>query len=66
MGNKRWLKRRLQEFPAGASIVESGAGDGTMARIAGKSAALSNWIACDLTPQPAAWPSSWQWCQGDL
>lgn len=66
MGNNRWLKRRLRELPAGATIVELGAGDGAVAKTAVGSTTFSNWIACDLAPQPEAWPSSWQWRQGDL
>lgn len=66
MGNNRWLKRRLQELPAGATIVELGSGEGTMARIMATHGQSAHWIGCDLAPQPASWPTSCEWRQGDL
>ncbi len=69
MGNHRWICRILQEQEMGnPRILELGAGDGSLARLALSKgiAQPAQWSALDLAPAPADWPQEAMWHQGDL
>lgn len=65
MGNFRWVERQVGRLPAGASVVEIGAGEGVLsARLAGRfpGRALT---AVDLAPAPTGLQGV-DWRRGDL
>lgn len=69
MGNFRWLKRQLLARGAtGGTVLEIGAGDGTLARrlCAAVPEMASRYHAMDLAPQPAQWPGGAVWHRADL
>lgn len=53
---------------SGETIVEPGAGDGTLALQLGPRVEVSRlrWIALDWAPQPDNWPTEWSWRRENL
>jgi hypothetical protein len=69
MGNHRWICLILQEQDLqNKRILELGAGDGSLARLALSTgvAQAAQWSALDLAPAPIDWPHEAVWHQGDL
>lgn len=69
MGNHSWICRVLQEQEmCDPRILELGAGDGSLARLAlSKGVAQpAQWSALDLAPAPVDWPVDAVWHQQDL
>jgi len=69
MGNHRWLCQQIAtQVPAGASILELGAGDGTLLRHAVRRGIVQprQWHALDLVDAPLDWPADAHWFQQDV
>lgn len=69
MSNHRWLARQIAErVPAGATVLELGAGDGTLLRHLMKRGIVQphQWHALDLLPKPLDWPAEAYWWQQDV
>lgn len=69
MGNHRWICRILQEQAMDTPrILELGAGDGSLARLAMSMGVAQpmQWSALDLAPPPVDWPPEAAWHRGDL
>jgi hypothetical protein len=69
MRNFRWFGRSLQSIPSHGNIIELGSGDGGLGLYLKNNDILkvgSIYTGVDLIAQPADWPESWRWQQGDL
>lgn len=69
MGNYRWLGRQIaSQVPAGARVLELGAGDGGLLRHLMKQGLVqpSQWHGLDLIPKPLDWPKEAHWWQQDV
>jgi hypothetical protein len=69
MGNHRWLCRQIStQVPVGASVLELGAGDGSLLRQALRRGIVQprQWHALDLVPAPPEWPAEAHWWQQDV
>lgn len=68
MGNHRWVLRKVAaEEPAGASMVELGAGDGGLARKIARALPAARYRAVEqLVPVPGDLPSTVDWRRADL
>ena len=69
MGNYRWISRRLKSINSMQSILEPGAGDGSLAKyLRGKNPSIRKaaYTGLDIVEIPADWPSGWNWIQKDL
>ena len=69
MGNYRWVCKTLRQVAArDYRVLELGAGDGTLAKLAWAegTAHPARWSAIDLAPAPAHWPCEALWHQQDL
>ena len=64
MRNPAWFRAQLaRRLRPGERVVELGAGDGGLRRVAPPGVA---WDAVDLAPPPAGWPAEARWHRGDL
>ncbi len=69
MGNHRWICRELgRTCRKSDRILELGAGDGGLARLAWSEtvAEPARWSSLDLAPAPPKWPKDASWYQRDL
>ncbi len=69
MGNFKWFSRELSSLTLGPSILELGAGDGSLGLyLLHKEiiAEQAHYQGIDLWPRPSRWPGRWQWRQEDL
>lgn len=65
MGNFRWVERQVDRLPAGASVVEIGAGEGILSRRLARRFPKKTLAAVDLAPTPSCLTGV-DWRQGDL
>lgn len=63
MGNDRWILRQLAETEETGTVVEWGAGEGTLISRASRNHAA---VGVDLVPRPVSVPRKVQWRQGDV
>jgi len=69
MGNFRWMANVLSRETSANSIIELGAGDGSMGLYLlnhGILSEASQYTGVDLIERPDSWPDSWEWKQQDL
>lgn len=63
MGNERWILRQLAKTEETGTVVEWGAGEGTLISRAARHHAA---VGVDLVPKPAGVPENVHWRQGDV
>lgn len=67
LGNERWLLRRLRGQPREIrSIVELGAGEGTLCERLHRALPQASVTGLDLAPRPSVLPARIGWVQGDF
>lgn len=67
MGNHRWLARKITAaWQPGDTLLELGAGDGTLCTRLAKVLPHSALAAVDIAPRPLLWPAGATWHQRDL
>jgi hypothetical protein len=68
MGNERWVRRTIRDFPeaAGHGIVEIGAGDGVLCQQLARIFPNSPVKAYDLAPRPVDLNPRVEWHHGDI